>query len=147
MSDGVRKYPQWQGRPIVAEAHVPELEHRAAILEFQDGLTRDDAEHQAHQEYLQDHHRQAAAHHLRGLRAAQASGDPSEARKHGLSYGLHLQALGHDEFDAVPKEIQDLAAADDRHGHYKFKAHRSDRLLLDDHQEGDNLLPASDPKE
>jgi hypothetical protein len=44
---------------------------------------------------------------------------------------LHLHALGHDPLEAVPSEIEALVNDEKRKGHYKFKAHTSDALLLD----------------
>lgn len=123
--------PQWRGRKLVSPQHVADLEHRAALKEFEGGLPRGQAEEEAHRDYSREHHLQAAAHHLRGLRGAQGAGDIEEARKHGMAYSLHLNALGHDEFDAVPPEIQALTEAPDRKSQGRFKAHAADRLLLD----------------
>lgn len=112
--------------------HVPDLERRSAVHEFENGMPREQAEEQAHRDYSREHHLQAAAHHLRGLRSAQGSGDVEEARKHGVAYAMHLNSLGFDEFDQVPQEIQALVDAPDRKSHSKFKAHQADRLLLND---------------
>jgi hypothetical protein len=121
---------KWQGRKVVAPAHVDNLERDAAVLEFEHGMSRKDAEEQAYQEYLRIHHTTAAAHHLRGMRGAQASGDYDEARKHGIAYGMHLHALELDPMDQVPDEINELVDADDRKPQIKFKAHKADSLLL-----------------
>jgi hypothetical protein len=93
-------------------------------------MPRKDAERAAYEGYLKEHHTKAAAHHLRGLRAAQASGDDSEARLHGEAYHHHLTRLGHDSLDETPPEVAALTEAEDRGRHYKFKSHPSDRLLL-----------------
>ena len=124
--------PTWRGRKLVSATHMPELERMAAVREFEAGLPREQAEEEAHREYSRRHHLEAAAHHLRGLRGAQGTGDLEEARKFGVAYGLHLNALGFDEFDQVPPEIQTLVDAPDKKPHARFKAHSSDRLLLGD---------------
>ena len=121
----------WQGRPIVHDSHREGLETAAAMAEFGEGLSREDAEHKAYHEYVSEHHRAASAHHLRGIRAAQANGDMDEAAKHGIAYGVHMGALGHDPIDQVPEDIQALVTAEERKPHYKFRAHQADRLMLD----------------
>jgi len=118
------------GRPVLKPQHRDGLETRAALLEFGEGLSREEAEEQAHHEYMQENHRQAAAHHLQGMRAAQATGDLDASRMHGEAYDQHLEALGHDSLDAVPPEIQALLSAEDRKPHYRFKAHGADALLI-----------------
>jgi hypothetical protein len=123
-------FPKWGQRRVVSEAHLPDLEHHAAMLEFGEGYDRDSAERQAHADYLRNHHINAAAHHLQGLRAAQANGDVDEAQKHGTMYGLHLQRLGADPLDGVPDEVRNLLTNKERKSIHKFKAHKADQLLL-----------------
>lgn len=120
--------PEWNGRKIAKEEDRHDLENRAALYEFKHRMTRSDAEHRAHHEYRQDKHREAAAHHLQGLKASQAAGDQEEGHKHGLMYQLHMKALGLDPMSAVPKEIQSLAEKQEKF--YKFRAHRGDVFLL-----------------
>lgn len=124
------KTPNWQGRRILHDSHAGDLERGAALNEFESGHPRQEAERLAYEEYRRSHHQAAAAHHLRGMRAAQGSGDMDESRKHGIAYGLHLQALGLDPMDEVPAEIKALVDGDDRQPHYKFKTHKGDALLL-----------------
>lgn len=119
---------EWQGRPIISKAHIPDLESRAAVLEFEEGLSRDMAEDQAHEEYAREHHKAAAAHHLKGLQDARDSGDLDEARKHGEAYARHINALGYDDFDPVPDEIRELAQKETKKKH-NFKEHHGDSLL------------------
>lgn len=121
----------WQGRPIVHDSHREALETASAIKEFEHGLSREDAEAEAYAEYTKQNHLEAAAHHLRGLRAAQANGDMDEAQKHGVAYGIHMGQLGYDPLDQVPEDVQALVTAEDRSPTYKFRAHKADRLLLD----------------
>lgn len=120
--------PKWQGRDIAKEEDSSDLDQRAALYEFKHRMARPDAEHRAHHEYKLDRHREAAAYHLQGLKAAQGSGSQEEGHKHGLMYQLHMKALGLDPMDAVPHEIQSLA--DKQEKFYHFKPHRSDVFLL-----------------
>lgn len=131
------------GRRIVRDNDADDLETRAALLEFGDGVPRSQAEDRAHREYLQEQHRTAAAHHLRGLRAAQASGDLEEARRHGEAYHQHLTRLGHDSMDQVPDDVKELVEDEERGTHYRFKAHGADRLL---EPEEDEDAADPDPK-
>lgn len=117
------------GRRIVRDSDSDRLEEAAAMLEFGDGVPRSQAEDRAHQTYTLDEHRKAAAHHLRGLRAAQAAGDLQEAHHHGEAYHRHMGRLGHDSMDQVPEDVKKLVEAEDKGTHYKFKAHAADKLL------------------
>lgn len=128
------KAPEWQGRKIAKDEDKHDLEQRAALYEFKHRMNRGDAEHRAHHEYKQDKHREAAAYHLQGLKAAQAAGSQEEGHKHGLMYQLHMKALGLDPMDSVPHEIQSLADKQDKF--YKFKAHRGDLFLLQGKTDG-----------
>lgn len=109
---------------------MDDQEHRAALKEFEDGLPREHAEKEAYEGYLKEHHQSAAAHHLRGMRAAQASGDLDEAKLHGEAYHHHMTKLGHDSMDQVPDEIKALTEDEGKTRHYKFKAHPADKLLI-----------------
>lgn len=122
---------KWRGRKILNQDHIPDLEHGSALYEFEQGFPRSDAEERSYKDYRTKHHREAAAHHLRGLRAAQASGDIEEAHKHGVVYGLHMNELGYDPMDAVPDDIKALAEGDKLKTQYRFKTHGSDDFLLD----------------
>jgi hypothetical protein len=127
--------PKWGKYPIVSDSHIPDLEYEAAIKEFGDGLPREEAEKAAYDKYAKEHHSRAAAHHLRGSRAASASGDLDEARKHGVAFAAHMTALGYDPMDAVPPEILNLTEGPQRAAHYKFKANKADALLLKPEEE------------
>lgn len=127
--------PMWNGRKIAKEEDAHDLEQRSALYEFKHRMARADAEHRAHHEYTKDKHREAAAYHLQGLKAAQASGSQEEGHKHGLLYQLHMKKLGLDPMDAVPHEIQSLA--DKQEKFYKFKPHRGDVFLLQGDDEGE----------
>jgi len=120
----------WNKRTILSQDDIPDLEHEAALYEFEQGLPREDSEALSYASYKAKHHRQGAAHHLRGMRAAQAAGDADEAQKHGVAYSLHMTELGHDPLDPVPDEIKKLAEGEGLKTHYKFKAHGADHFLV-----------------
>lgn len=126
----------WLGNKIVHPSHADELEHNAALFEFEHGIPRKEAEARAYDDYRKSHHRDGASHHLRGMRAAQASGDLEEARKHGIAFAMHMEALGHDPMDEVPEEIRALAEGDDKKPFAKFKAHKGDSFFLDKQPKG-----------
>lgn len=119
---------KWNDQFILDPDDIQSLEHEAALNEFEHGNERSEAEKKAYQSYKAKFHREGAAHHLRGLKAAQASGDIDEAHKHGVVYALHMEALGHDPMDAVPPEINELIK--DGKKQYKFKAHNADKFLI-----------------
>jgi hypothetical protein len=121
---------KWRSNKILSQDDIPGLEHEAALLEFGQGLPRSEAESKAYKVYKDKFHKEGAAHHLRGLRAAQASGDVEEAHKHGVVYGLHMSELGHDPMDAVPPEIQKMTEGEDLKSQYRFKAHNADHFLI-----------------
>lgn len=122
---------QWMGRSIAHSSHIHDLERAAALKEFGNGMDREDAEKQAYHEYLRDQHVHAAAHHLRGLQAAQGSGDLEEARLHGEAYHHHMSRAGFDSMDRVPEEVRGIMEHEGKGRHYKFKAHPADVLLAD----------------
>ncbi len=124
------KTHNWNKRPILSQDDIPDLEHASALYEFEQGIPREDSEGLAYAAYKAKHHKQGAAHHLRGLRAAQAAGDSDEAQKHGVAYALHLAELGHDPMDAVPDEIKALTEGDGLKTQYRFKAHGADHFLV-----------------
>lgn len=121
----------WNKKPIVSQDHIGDLERDAALNEFEHGLPREEAEEQAYRSYKNKHHSEGAAHHLRGLKAAQEAGDIDEAHKHGVAYSLHMNELGHDPMDAVPEDIKKLAESEDKPKVYKFKAHKADAFLVE----------------
>jgi hypothetical protein len=124
--------PKWSGRSILDESHAEELDSRAAAHEMDKKLPRTQAEEEAYREYQKDHHAKAAAHHLMGMKAAQGSGSMDEARKHGAMYGLHIKALGEDEYGPVPATVKQHVDSPDREPVFKFKAHKGDAFLLRD---------------
>lgn len=116
-------------RKLLKDTDADDLERAAAVKEFTEGHTREDAENEAYHEYLKEHHEKAAAYHLQGLRASQATEDFGEAQKHGEAYHKHMETLGHDPMDQVPDAILAHIKVEGRTPHYKFKAHAADKLL------------------
>lgn len=121
--------PLWMGRPVVRAEHVNELERDAAINEFHSKMPRHQAEEKAHHDYMRRQHIDAAAHHLQGMKAAQANADMEDAKKHGAMYEMHLKALGF-EPGPVPHEIKQAAEHPDRKPVYRFKPHHGDFFVL-----------------
>lgn len=126
------KAKQWCGRPVLSDTDLDHLERGAALYEFRDGLSRQDAEAKSYEDYAQEHGHAAAAHHLLGMRAAQATGDLKTAALHGSAYHLHMTALGYDPLDAVPSKVSALVEAEGREPHLKFKGHKADALVGQD---------------
>jgi hypothetical protein len=125
--------PQWSGRDILDKDHAGDLDRESALHEFDGKLPRHEAEDKAYSSYTKTQHAKAAAHHLTGIKLAEASGDSREAGKHGLMYQLHLQALGHETVGPVPDEVQQHlkgGSADDGKSIYKFKVHPGDIYVL-----------------
>lgn len=122
--------PLWMGRPIVRAEHVDELERDAALNEFHSKMPRHLAEEKAHQDYIRRQHIDAAAHHLQGMKAAQANADMEDAQKHGTMYEMHLKALGFESPGPVPHEIKMASEQPDRKPIYRFKAHHGDFFVL-----------------
>lgn len=131
--DVKKAQPMWLNKhPVLHEGHLHDLDTRAAINEFDRKMPRAEAEAKAHKDYMAEHHAVAAAHHLSGMKAAQAVGNMEEAKKHGAMYRLHIKALGHDPVGPVPAEVQNHYPNEDSAKVYKFKAHKADRFLLGD---------------
>ena len=127
--DDKKTGPTWNGRKVAKESHIPDLEAKAAQLEFKNRMSKEDAEQRTHHTYKQEQHRLSAAHHLAGLKAAQAAGSHEEGHKHGILYAEHLKQLGLDPMGPVPDEIKSLVEKQDKF--YRFKSHQGDNFLLD----------------
>ena len=134
----------WLGRPILDDAHTPQLEMLAAANEFRDKLPRAKAEAKAFLDYVRDQRLDAAAHHLSGIKAASAAGDMETARKHGTMYYTHMRALGLNPLDAVPPEVLAKLNAPGRPRPTRFKAHVGDTLALTDARQDPSLAKALD---
>jgi hypothetical protein len=124
----------WLGRPIVDAEDQHDLERRAAIHEFGSKMPRHEAEARAYEDYVRDRRLDAAAHHLAGVKAAQASGNMDEARKHGVLYELHMKALDLNPHGPVPPEVSSKLNGKDAPQIYRFKAHKGDHFALQDRE-------------
>jgi hypothetical protein len=140
MADDKLHPPQWLGRPVLSHEHVQDLETRAAINEFHHKMPRGEAEQHAHEDYVKENRERAAAHHLAGMKAAMATGNHQDARKHWALYDLHLKGLGKDSIGAVPPEIEKrMMDEGSQKPVYKFKAHKGDLYAL--HQPSKDVAP------
>lgn len=122
--------PMWKGRAILDESHASDLEQRAALHEFNNKMPREKAEEQAHEDYRKEHHAKAAASHFAGMKAATATGDTEEAKKHHAMYLLHAKQLGYKGSEAVPEEISRHIEMTKRDPYYQFKPHKADAFLF-----------------
>lgn len=119
----------WLGRyKVISEDHHPDLDSRAAVHEFRGKLPREQAEIEAHSDYLRDQAYRSAAHHLLGTRAAVASGNESAAQKHGQAYATAIQAAGHSPIESPPQKVLDYIKDAKQHV-YSFKNHEADGLF------------------
>jgi hypothetical protein len=124
--------PLWKDKPISDPSHIHDLEQRAALHEFEHKLPKEAAEAKAHEEYKRLQHVKAAASHFAGMKAAKATGDQEEVRKHHAMYVMHLQHLGHDPMDAVPKEVEHHMGEFKDKPFYRFQPHNADGFLFQD---------------
>jgi hypothetical protein len=130
--DGVKhSRPQWMGRDIADEHDGEHLERESALKEFSGKMHRGAAEDEAYGDYRKQQHAIAAAHHLTGMKLAEAAGDLKQGRKHGLMYELHLKALGHESVGPVPDEVHHHLRDNLPEKLYRFKPHPGDAFVLD----------------
>lgn len=121
--------PMWKNRVILDESHAGDLESRAAIHQFTNKMDSEAADEAAHLDYKKDHHRQAAAKHFVGMKAARASADNEEARKHFIMFNLHMKALGLNPNAALPSEIESHIT-NTKEPFYRFSPHKADAFLF-----------------
>lgn len=126
------KMPMWGQHQIVDPDHIHDLEQRSALHEFEHKLPKEAAEKKAHEEYKREQHLKAAATHFAGMKAAKATGDHDEAKKHRAMYTLHLQHLGHDPMGPLPKEIEHHMGSIKNEPFYRFQPHKADAFILND---------------
>lgn len=124
----------WNGNPIIHQQHAADLEQEAAMHEFKGGLPRQEAEHKAYQNYRKTQHLEAAAFHLRGMKSAQGSGDLDAAKSHGALYALHAEKLGFEPWKEPPPELKVHLDNPLKERVHRFKAHRGDSFVLDEHK-------------
>ena len=129
MAQEKKEVRPWLDRyKVISEEHHPDLDARAAVHEFRGKLPREQAEQEAHKDYLKDQAYRSAAHHLLGTRAAVASGNDGAAKRHGESYATAIQAAGHSSIESPPKEVLDYLK-DLKSKVYSFKEHEADSLF------------------
>lgn len=130
MIPGKPENHKWMGRDIFHPHDAHQLHAKAATYEFGDGLSQADAEDKAYKEYLHGRHVEAAAHHLRSMKAANAVGDSKTAARHSAMYVAHAQAIGGDPVGPVHDDIS--AHLKDKPGKHKFVGHKADSLIQSD---------------
>lgn len=143
-----KKPMHWQGHPVRDEQHANDLHLKAAVYEFHHGMDRAKAEERVKHEDRVERHQKAAAHHLDGMRAANAIGNHEDAQRHHGMYSLHVKALGHDPSGAVHPDIGRHREGDERSHAYNFKGHDDDQFLVQPvrKSEDENVPPATTPK-
>jgi hypothetical protein len=124
-----KELPKWRNtyETLKPEDH-DQLEANAAVKEFRGGVPKEQAEAEAHQDYLKSHAMDSASFHYLGMRAAVASQHEAAAKRHGEAYSLAMKHLGLNPLDAPPKEILDRVKDSDK-GPYSFKAHSADSFF------------------
>ena len=126
---------------ILDDADQNSLEADAAVNEFKLGMPKDQAESKAHQDYLKQHALKVAAHHLQGIRVANASNAEEAAKMHGKAFEAAMKHAGLST-DKVPPEVQ--ALVDASKPIYNYKSHPADAFFLPKDEEGN---PNSKPDE
>lgn len=122
----------WLNRfPIVAEEDKDYLDHSAAIHEFREGLPKPRAEEKAHSEYLKGKAKEAAAHHLHGLKSAVAAGNTAVAEKHGAGYSNAMVAAGKNPMEKPPEDVEKASKELALH---EYKAHPTDSFWSAQHK-------------
>ncbi len=92
-------------RYVLDPDDVEGLEREAGVHEYVNKHPREDAEDAAYGDYTKKHHTEAAAHHLSYMKAAQANGNYSDAKRHKILYDMHVKALGIEDNGDVPNEV------------------------------------------
>src|ERR1035437_4540487 len=134
-TDKKSKNVKWLDRHLVTSPdHTNDVDQKAALHEFDGKMPRHLAEEKAYSDYRREQHLHGAANHLRGLKAAQASGDREDARRHSAMLEAHAKKVGFDPYTDTPSELNQYMHEDTPEAVHKFKAHRSDLLALDDHK-------------
>ena len=117
--------PDW---PIFSKEDENDLYNRSVVKEFHEKKSRHQADAEAYYDWRREQHAKAAAHHLRGMKAAQGSGDMEQGKKHGLLYNHHMNMLGHDPYLSPPEEVSRHIGAEPTESMYKFKPHPTDSM-------------------
>jgi hypothetical protein len=124
------KTPKWRNTyPVLALEDHDLLDTNSSVKEFRGGLSKEQAESEAHKDYLKNHAIDSAAHHLLGMRASTATGHEPAAKRHGQAYSLAVKHLGLNPTDTPSKEILDRAKNIEKNP-YSFKAHQADGFFV-----------------
>ena len=124
-----KEIPKWRDiYPVLAPEDHDRLEANSAIKEFRGGLPKEQAEAEAHKDYLKDHAVNSAAHHYLGMRAAVASKHEPAAKKHGAAYTLAMNHLGYNPLEAPPQDVLDRTK-DLEKSPYSYKPHQADSFF------------------
>jgi hypothetical protein len=113
---------------VLKPEHGDLLDVNAANHEFRGGLSKEDAERQAHSDYLKNLAVKSAAFHYLGARAAIAANHQDAAKQHGFAYTMAMKHLGHGPLDAPPKEVLEHVK-DLESNPYSFKNHEADHFF------------------
>ena len=127
--------------PVLDDADHNSLEADAAINEFKLGMPKDQAEASDHKDYLKQHALKVAAHHLQGIRVANASNAEEAAKMHGKAFEAAMKHAGLST-DKVLPEVQ--ALVDSSKPLYNYKSHPADAFFLPKDDEG---KPNTKPEE
>lgn len=124
----------WQDNPEWRIFHADDandLYQRSVVKEFHEKKPRHVADAEAYSDWRTEAHAKAAAHHLRGMKAAQGAGDMEQARKHGEHYNLHMAALQEDPYGPVPDSVKrHTGETPTGNSIYNFKSHPVDALAI-----------------
>jgi hypothetical protein len=124
------KTPKWRDRyPVLVLEDNDLLDTNSSVKEFRGGLSKEQAEAEAHKDYLKNHAIDSAAYHLLGMHAATAANHESAAKKHGQAYSLAVKHLGLNPTNTPSKEILDRAKNIEKNP-YSFKAHQADGFFV-----------------
>ena len=115
----------WMGKPVLSEADAKRLERETAIKAFSKKTNYHTAAKEVYDSYVQEQHANAAAFHIKGMKAAVGAGSMEDAKKHWAAYSDHLKALGL-EGRAVGKPPSRVADRLQEQSPYRFTQHPAD---------------------
>ena len=129
--------------PVLKDEDHNALESDAAINEFKLGMPKDQAEDQAHKDYLKQHAIRAAAHHLHGMRVATAANDEEAGKAHSTAYEAALKHAGLAS-GKIPKEVEE-AIKKEPSKLYSYKGHPADTFFLPKDEKGKVSTKGDEP--
>lgn len=112
----------WNNKAIIFAADKNALESAAAKYQYHDGLSRQQADDRAYEDYVRRCHVKAASYHFAASRRAVSLGNSNAAMRHHGLYVAHLQSLGYSQINTPPSEISsvivdNLSPVTDFHNH------------------------------